>query len=486
LKKTALNLSTEKANGRTYTPAFLVANILDLCDYNGAKILGKHIIDNSCGDGAFLTEVARRYCEVAKSENFSAMQIAADLSNFVHGIEIDAEECEKCRANLLKAVADFGITDVNFDIICADALTIKKYNGKMDYVVGNPPYVRVHNLLDSYNLVKEFSFAKNGMTDLYIVFYEIGLEMLNSTGILGYISPSSLFNSVAASALRNHLVNGCHIKKVVDLKHFQPFEATTYTAITILASQKNDFVDYYEYDKSNSIPLAVSRLNYEDFAMNGIFAFGEKSVLVELQKMMLSSVKTSVCVVKNGFATLCDNFFIGDLPFEAYTIPIVKASTGNIAKCFFPYDNCGKHIPLEILTKNPTIKAYYDTYAEQLKKRSLENEKLWHGFGRSQGINDINKKKYAINALVRNVDDIKLRLCDEGTGIYSGLYILTELKIDELRNVLLTDDFITYVAMLGKYKSGGYYTYSSKDLSRYLNYKFAERNNFKYEQLTFS
>ena len=56
----------------------------------------------------------------------------------------------------------------------------------MDYVLGNPPYVRVHNLGDSFDLIKNFLFAQNGMTDLYIVFYEIGLRMLNKDGILGY------------------------------------------------------------------------------------------------------------------------------------------------------------------------------------------------------------------------------------------------------------------------------------------------------------
>ncbi len=32
-----------------------------------------------------------------------------------------------------------------------------------------------------------------------------------------------------------------------------------------------------------------------------------------------------------------------------------------------------------------------------------------------------------------------------------------------------------YVALLGKYKSGGYYTFSSKDLKRYLACRLAER-----------
>jgi adenine-specific DNA-methyltransferase len=48
-----LNLSDKKVKGRVYTPDYIVCNILDLCGYDGVDILEKHIIDNSCGDGAF-------------------------------------------------------------------------------------------------------------------------------------------------------------------------------------------------------------------------------------------------------------------------------------------------------------------------------------------------------------------------------------------------------------------------------------------------
>lgn len=475
VKQTANTLTKEKVNGRIYTPDYIVANILNLCDYNGTDILKKHIIDNSCGDGAFLVEVVRRYCQVAQSVGMSVWCLGNDLAMYIHGIEIDVREREKCIANVSEAAKIFGVVNVAWDIQCADALTVSEYNGKMDFVVGNPPYVRVHNLLDSYNAVKGYSFAQNGMTDLFIVFYEIGLNMLNPSGILGYISPSSLFNSVAGSAMRKHLNYHCNIKKVVDLKHYQPFKATTYTTIMILTQEYNNFVDYYEYDGNKKTPLAVSRLNYDNFNMNGSYVFGKKNVLVDLQKILSYIGSATACVVKNGFATLCDDFFIGDWIFEDYTIPIVKASTGRVTRCLFPYDERGKLLPFNVLTENPIIRRHYDVHAEKLKTRSLDGSGAWYGFGRSQGINDVYKMKYAINALIRDVGDIKLRKCEPGMGVYSGLYILTDFSLEELQRVLFTDEFIAYVAMLGKYKSGGYYTYSSKDLSRYLNYNFAER-----------
>jgi adenine-specific DNA-methyltransferase len=138
------------------------------------------------------------------------------------------------------------------------------------------------------------------------------------------------------------------------------------------------------------------------------------------------------------------------------------------------------------LTANPLIRERYEKYADTLKRRSIDGSNPWYGFGRSQGINDVHKKKYAINALIRGVEDIKFSICGEGWGVYSGLYILTDFEYDDLRDVLFTDEFVAYVAMLGKYKSGGYYTFSSKDLQRFINYKLAKGRVFGYEQLRIS
>ncbi|MCL2855974.1 MAG: SAM-dependent methyltransferase [Defluviitaleaceae bacterium] len=468
-------VSSKKAKGRVYTPPYIVSNILDLCDYDGAQILGKHIIDNSCGDGAFLVEIVRRYCQVALSFGMPKPQIAIELGTFIHGIEIDSEECLKCLHNLSKVVDCYGITNVNWDIVCADALTVKSYNGNMDYVVGNPPYVRVHNLNDSYDAVKQFSFAEGGMTDLYIVFYEIGLMMLNQTGVLGYISPSSLFNSLAGATARKHFVSKRSIKKVVDLKHFQPFDAaTTYTTIMILTAEENSFVDYFGYDDSNHASYAVSKLTYDDFNINSYFMFGNEDMLMRLKKIASFESANTICVVKNGFATLCDDFFVGNFDFTDHTIPIIKASTGATAQCIYPYDKLGKPIALDDLLENLSIKNRYEQYKQRLKKRSIDKNSPWYVFGRSQGINDVYKQKYAINALIRDASDIKLNPAGAGVGVYSGLYILSDACFEQIKKILLADEFVEYVSMLGKYKSGGYYTYSSKDLSRYLNYKFVE------------
>ena len=70
---------------------------------------------------------------------------------------------------------------------------------------------------------------------------------------------------------------------------------------------------------------------------------------------------------------------------------------------------------------------------------------------------------------------IKLNRVPAGSGVYSGLYIISDIDSDIIRDILLSDDFISYITALKNYKNGGYYTFSSKELGKYLNYKIQQR-----------
>ena len=205
-----------KQHGRVYTPDYLVKLILDFGGYNGNRILNKHTIDNSCGDGAFLKEIVNRYCTTFLSQSNNLSILKQELETFIHGIEMDADECKACVLNLNNTVSAFGLTDVLWDIINANTLTVDRFNGKMDFVFGNPPYVRVHNLEDSYDSVKKYRFAEQGMTDLFIVFFEIGFNMLSKDGLMSLITPSSWLSSKAGNNLRKYIRHYQNLTGLID------------------------------------------------------------------------------------------------------------------------------------------------------------------------------------------------------------------------------------------------------------------------------
>ena len=196
-----------------------------------------------------MIQIVDRYCKDFLKRNDNLSELKKQLETYIHAIEIEKEELNVCSSRCEKVANLYNIYDVNWDFINADTLSEKRYERKMDFVIGNPPYVRVHNLNDDFESVKNFEFGNGGMTDLYIVFYEIGIRMLNSNGILCYITPSSFFTSVAGTNMRKFLNEKLWLESICDLKHFQPFNAITYTTIVCInKTKKEDTIEYFEFD----------------------------------------------------------------------------------------------------------------------------------------------------------------------------------------------------------------------------------------------
>ncbi len=479
------NRKNIKNNGVIYTPDFIVKNILDIAEYHNNKILEKHIIDNSCGKGSFLVEIVNRYCKeffkkYDKTENNKKI-LKKHLETYIHGIEIEKESLIECIFNLDEETKKFNLPKIKWALLCENTLSIKIYENKMDFVVGNPPYVRVHNLNENYDIAKSFQFTKNGMTDLYIAFFEIGLKMLNNQGKMCLITPSSFLKSNAGSEIRNYILEKQNLTKVVDLGHFQPFNATTYTAITLFeTNKKNQKIQYYSYDKIKKEPQKEEELYYSDVFIGKKIYLSRKEKLKKLNKIETSIQDQQVNLqVKNGFATLADKIFIGDFDFHRYVIHVLKASTGKWYKCIFPYDKEGITLDIEKIKKDPKLYKYLITNKERLKRRSLEKKEKWWVFGRSQGIKDVFRDKIAVNTTIKNVESIKVEFIPAGKGLYSGLYILSDTPFQKIKKWIKSNEFIEYLELLKNYKSGGYYTFSSLDLKKFLIYKI---NQQKYEK----
>ena len=187
--------------------------------------------------------------------------------------------------------------------------------------------------------------------------------------------------------------------------------------------------------------------------------------------------KTDISI-KNGYATLADNIFFNNFDFDSdYIIPALKASRGKWTKAFYPYNKESKLITEEELKKDKKLYNYLISKKSDLDKRSSENKdsSCWFAYGRTQAINDTYKDKISINTIIKDLNDLKIIDVEKGKGIYSGLYIISDkIPKEKIKEALFDKEFEDYIYLLGKYKSGGYYTFSSKDVKFYLDYKLGK------------
>lgn len=123
--------------------------------------------------------------------------------------------------------------------------------GGFDALIGNPPYIRIQMMREWAPTEVEFYkqayvAASKGNYDIYVVFVERGLSLLNPHGRLGFILPHKFFNAQYGEPLRGLIAKGRHLSHVVHFGDQQVFEnATTYTCLMFLdkaGSQHLDFV----------------------------------------------------------------------------------------------------------------------------------------------------------------------------------------------------------------------------------------------------
>jgi len=251
-----MNVTSKKINGVVYTPQWIVELILDNIEYKN-NIYDKKIIDPSCGEGNFLVVAVERFLKDCIENNLSLDEIREALHNNIFGFDIDKNAIVKCKTYLNNVIKKYGIDEIEWNIIQMDSLNknnVKQYFNIFDYVIGNPPYIRIQHLGNERRerIQKDWFFCKNGSTDIYIAFFELGINLLNETGKLGYITPNTYFKTEPAKSLRYYLMEEKIIKKLIDFNHHQVFDdATTYSAITILDKswRQNKFYYYKGYDK---------------------------------------------------------------------------------------------------------------------------------------------------------------------------------------------------------------------------------------------
>ena len=248
--------------------------------------------------------------------------------------------------------------------------------------------------------------------------------------------------------------------------------------IVVLVYTVPKFFNFYCYDEKTHQALLVDRLSVSEISVDGNFYLGTKEKLRELRKIKEGKYPMKV-VVKNGYATLADKVFILNVPFRELTIPIIKGSTGKWYQGFFPYDGQGKPLPKEKIFSVPVVADYlYKNKTSLLKGKKEEEKQDWYLYGRTQALKDTFKDKLSVNSIIKDVSSIKLKEVPKGCGVYSGLYILSQVSHVLIERIIKSEDFISYIKMLKKYKSGGYYTFNTRDLEQYLNCKLA-----RYEEI---
>lgn len=492
-------MKKSKQLGQVYTPKWIVNKILDDIGYFGEHILDKKILEPSCGDGAFLCEIVRRYIEVAKLKNHSNPKIIEQLEQSIYGIEIDPIEYQKCLDNLNRIVSLelSENTQLNWKLFNCDALVWQKdYHNYFDFIVGNPPYIRIHNLTKKTRefLKQNFQFS-TGTLDIYIAFFEIGFYCLNTNGKFGFITPNSFLHNTSYKKFREYLCHKKQLIKLTDFKSNKVFDKfSVYSAISIFdKNNQNHYFDYQEFIENKII--TVNQIFFENIdSKNWAFSSVDENEFLKSLSKNKNYILNDFFDIQYGFATLRDKIFIGKCQdideyyclFNGFQIEksilkqIVKGSrykgeNDEMEWVIFPYQKIqNRYIAFDEnnLQRNfPKCYEYLLFHKSELLKRDLDKSATWYEFGRSQGIQKIHQEKIVVNPLVNG--KINHHRLNADIFVYSGIFITKKSKNTDweiIESVLNSQEFYKYIRITGKDLSGGYKSISSKQLKEYSIY----------------
>jgi len=483
----------KKINGIIYTPDWIVDLILDKLGYTN-KIDNKRIIDPSCGEGAFLKIIVKRFLNSVLSK-YSKSDIKKLLAENIFGWDIDENAIEKCRMNLDTVAEEYGVFGVNWNLKCVDSLDKNlsgKYFGKFDFVVGNPPYIRIQNLGKARRkkLQREWRFCRTGSTDIFIAFFELGLCLLNENGKLGYITPNTFLKTSAAKELRVFIKQNKMLETIIDFEHHQIFEgATTYSLISILSRGKTR--RYFHLYKGN----AERRIKFIDKIELG--NLDDKNWILQPNDV-LKRIKFienrglplgKIAEVHVGITTLADDYYIFQNPVFDDNIavitlkngdnfeiergilkPIVKASTLKHPDeeqnrfIIFPYKKFnGKHTIIpenELKYYFPLTYMYFSKIKDVLLSRDKgrANPVSWYAFGRAQGLDTSFGRKILTSPM--NVEPKFIVWEKEEYTFYAGYCIKFNGNLYKLAQELNSEDMKFYIEHTSRHYQNGYKSYS--------------------------
>ncbi len=481
--------SHQKLHGKVYTPIIVVEKILNDCRYNNEKILGKSILDPSCGDGRFLTIVAKRIIHFSSKQN-----LKSNLEK-IYGWDIDASAIEECLKNLNTLIENHGIS-VDWNIKNTDSLRkiTDKFNQKFDYIVGNPPYIRIQHLNENDRkfIQNNYKFCKSGSTDTYIAFFELCDKLLEKDGVCGLITPNTFFYNETAYLLRQYFSSKKNLIKISNYADIQLFEnATTYSAITIFGKNKKDSFIYEhakDFNKSVSRHIDFNEIRDEKFWQLTADKYKENGG-IKLK---------DICNVHVGITTLCDKAYIfttsevykdknlltahtyykGDILIEKSILkPIIKASRLKSSNdkiyesILFPYmkiNDKNKIIPEEILIKEyPLAYEYLLSIKNTLDMRDngKPNAVAWYAFGRSQGLDTSFGKKILFSPM--NLEPNFILTKDTESTFYSGYCIKYNGDYNFLLAQLNSQRFADFINISSRDFRGGWKAYNKKVLQEF-------------------
>lgn len=230
-------------HGEVFTRRWVADVLLDLSGYtDGRDLAAMHLLEPSCGSGAFLGPAVERLLA-------SAVEHGRDWSDLVDSIrayDLQIEHVDVARDLCRRLITTAGAPDEVATQLAggwvrhADFLLSGIEDRAVDVAIGNPPYIRYDDLPETTAAEYRGTWpTMRGRGDIYVGFIERSLAMLKPQGRLGFICADRWMRNQYGAGLRELVAGRYSVEHVWTMHDVDAFEAqvSAYPAITVLANK---------------------------------------------------------------------------------------------------------------------------------------------------------------------------------------------------------------------------------------------------------
>ncbi|MEE1755801.1 Eco57I restriction-modification methylase domain-containing protein [Streptomyces sp. SP18CS02] len=404
-------------HGEVFTRAWVVELILDLLGYTADRDLcDLRLVEPACGGGAFLTVIASRISASCHAHQRPII----DAIDAVRAFDLLGCNVEQSQALVTAALQEEGWAAEDARKIATawvkqgDYLLQSDAEHRADYVVGNPPYIRLEDVPDDRMAAyRSACSTMGGRADIYIGFYEVALRSLNRGGQLGFICADRWMRNQYGRRLRQLVTKHFSMDLALVMHDVDAFDeqVSAYPAITLIsnkpqgaavaadtnrsfgAKEARIFADWYLEGEPSTVVTAshqAARMPHW-FPEEDSWPAASPARLAVLEDLterfrLLEDAETGT-KVGIGIATGADKIFLTkekDLVEEERLLPMAMVrdtTSGTIdwdgMYLVNPWTASGDLVDLDAY---PRLASYFEKHGEALRKRyvAVKQPQRWY------------------------------------------------------------------------------------------------------------
>lgn len=474
-------MSKQNRNCQIPTPISYAEEMLDYVGYRH-DLWGRKVLENSCGEGNILVEIARRYIADAKQKNYAPKRIARGLQEDIIAYEIDQEKITICIDRLNALASSENLPEVAWSIRKQDFL--KSEIGNMDFIIGNPPYITYHDLTEEERkfLQNTYTVCKRGRFDYCYAFIEASVKALAGHGKMAYLIPFSIFRNKFAAGLRTFLRE--HITGIIDYRGINVFPGVICSNAVVIC-EKNVASGQIQYE--NRAEKSKLLLNRSDFDKEGRKWVFYRSSGGSRRFGNYFSIHNSIATLYNeAFIFQVEDederyYVINNMRIEKeVTLPAVSTKSSRASKknnqeirIVFPYKKDKGSIlrfeETEFHESYPCAWEYLRQYYEKLLERKADEKAKWFEYGRSQALTNLFGEKLIMPMVI--TDSTRTYYAGYDGVPYAGYFITmksgSEMNLQNAKDILESAAFYQYVKDVGTPTTISSYRVSVHDISEF-------------------